>query len=164
VLQIAAAHATPAIWEQLHVLAKRATSSLERSQLYATLALARDPKLAQQALDLTLTDEIEVTTRPTIIRYAAGYRPELAFAFTLKHLDLINSWVEPDSRNGFVPRLAENSYDPTMIGALKAFADAHIPATARQSAVKAEGTIAYYAAIREKRLPVVDRWLAQRAH
>ena len=53
-------------------------------------------------------------------------------------------------------------YDPALIGALKAFADAHIPPTGRQSTVKALATIAYYAGIREKRLPAVDRWLAQR--
>ncbi len=46
-----------------------------------------------------------------------------------------------------------------MIGKLKAFAEAHIPETARGSAVKAESAIALAVQVRTKRLPDVDRWL-----
>jgi aminopeptidase N len=162
VLKIAATHATPQIWAQFHTLARGATSSLERRQLYTTLALAEDPRLAQAMLDLTLTGEVEVTTRPTIIESVAGYRPELAVAFTIKHLDQVYAWIEPDGRAIFVPALAGNSYDRATIGVLKAFAAQHIPASARQDAVKAEAKIAYYTGIRETRLAAVDRWLALR--
>ena len=160
VLEIAAEHATPAIWDQLHALAKNAKSSLERTELYAMLGLAKDDALAKRALDLALTDEAEVTTRPLIIRYVSQFHPEMAFDFSVAHLDQLNGWLEPDSRNEFEADLAGNSYDPAMIGKLKAYAAAHIPATAQQTAVKAEGKIAYYVGIREKRFPEVDKWIA----
>jgi len=159
VLEITAEHATPAIWDQLHTLAKNAKSSLERTELFAMLGLSKDDALAKKALDLALTDEAEVTTRPLIIREVSGYHPEMAFDFAAAHLDQVNAWLEPDSRNEFEAFIAGNSYDPATIGKLKAYAAAHIPPSAQQTAVKAEGKIAYYVDIREKRFPDVDAWL-----
>ncbi|HEY0283175.1 MAG TPA: M1 family metallopeptidase, partial [Rhizomicrobium sp.] len=162
VLSIVAAHADAATWEQLHDLAKTAQSSLEKHQFYALLGSARDRALAERALDLALTDEAPVTMRPVIINRVAEHYPELAFAFTEAHLDAINAMLEPDSRNEFAPRLAYSATDPAMIARLQAFAEAHIPATARQTTVKAQAAIAHAAKVRSQSLPEIDRWLKTR--
>ena len=159
VLSIVAAHADAATWEQLHALAKSAPSSLEKHESYDLLGSVHDRALARRALDLALTGEAPVTMRPAIVDSVSGYHPEMAFDFTQAHLDAINAMLEPDSRNEFVPRLAETSADPAMIAKLEAFAKAHIPATARQATVKAAAAVAYAAMVRSKRLPEIDRWL-----
>ncbi len=159
VLSIVAAHADAATWEQLHTLAKKAQSSLEKRQFYALLGSAHDRALAERALDLALTGEAPVTMRPAIVGSVAVYYPEMAFDFTEAHRDAIDAMLEPDSRNEFAPRLAESSTDRAMIAKLEAFAVAHIPATARQATVKAEAAVAYAAVVRAKRLPEIDRWL-----
>jgi len=165
VLAIVASNATPQIWDQLHSMAKAAKSQMESSELYSMLGLARDPKLVQRALDLSLTDELPVTTRPLTIGAAAyGYHPEMAFDFAVANLDKVNSWLEPDSRNEFEARLAGQSMERSMIQKLKDYADAHVPPTAHASVDKALGQIAYYAGVREKMLPDVDAWLAKNGY
>ncbi|MDE2293073.1 MAG: M1 family metallopeptidase [Elusimicrobia bacterium] len=163
VLAVAAAHADAATWERLHEMALSAASSMERREFYSLLGAAHDRGLAQRALDLALTDEAPVTVRPSIIGEVAGYFPELAFDFTAKHLKAVDDCLEPDSRNEFPPRLASGSKEASTAQALRAFADKHIPPTARQSVTKAEASIAYAVMIRRERLPAVDRWLAAKA-
>ncbi|HXI87556.1 MAG TPA: M1 family metallopeptidase, partial [Parvularculaceae bacterium] len=160
VLGIVAEHATPKNWDALHALARKADTSLERNRLYRLLGETRDEALAKRALAITLTDEAPVTTRPSIIDAVSEFHPELAFDFAVAHLDQVNAWLEPDSRTEFEAGLAGNANDPAMIDKLKAFAEAHIPPTGRQAAVRAEGEIAYAAKIRAERLPEVDQWLA----
>jgi aminopeptidase N len=161
VLQIVAVHADPAIWDQLHTLAKSTNDSLQKQEYYELLGAARDPALTQKALDLVLADEAPVTVRPSILDVVAftGH-PEMAVDFVAAHADAVNAMLEPDSRSQFVPRLASASYDPAIIPKLDAYATAHIAADARQEVVKAESGITYSAKIRQERLPDVDRWLA----
>jgi aminopeptidase N len=162
VLGIVAAHADAATWEQLHTMAKDAKSSLEKRQYYQLLGAAYDRALASRALDLALADEAPITQRPAIVGSVADYYPEMAFDFAAAHADAINAMLEPDSRNEFAPRLAAGSTDTATIAKLNAYADAHIPATARRAVVTAEAFITYSAMVRAKRLPEIDRWLKQR--
>ena len=160
VLATVAFHADAATWEQLHTLAKSTADSMEKNQYYVLLGISEDKSLAARALALSLTDEPPVTTRPTIVAAVSNWYPELAFDFVLAHLDQFNAMLEPNSRNQYEVRIASNSYQAEMVGKVKAYAEAHIPATARQSAVKAEAAIAYYAKTRAKYLPEIDSWLS----
>ena len=159
VLSIVAAHADATTWDQLHALARNAKSSLEKHQFYILLGSAHDRALAQRALDLVLTDEAPVTMRPAIAASVSDYYPDMAFDFAAAHFDAINAMLEPDSRNEFAPGLAAGSFDPATLAKLQVYTEAHIPPTARQSAVKAVATITYSAMVRGKRLPEIDRWL-----
>ena len=162
VLEIVADHADAKTWDQLHVLAKNAKSSLEKRQFYVLLGSAHDRALAQRALDLAQTDEAPITMRPAIIAAVSDYYPDMAFDFAASHADWLNAMLEPDSRNEFAPELASPSTDSAMLAKLDTYAAAHIPATALQATVKAKATIAYSAMVCAKRLPQIDRWLKPR--
>jgi aminopeptidase N len=173
VLDIVAEHADAAIWDEIHTLAKNAKGSLEKRQYYILLGIARDPKLAARALDLSMTDETPVTLRPSLIAAVSGNRPdvgyagsfpEMAFDFAVAHADAINAMLEPDSRNEFIPRLAGGSYDLATIPKLDAYAAAHIAPTAMRDVTVAEATIRYAAKLRAKRLPDIDKWLKAHKH
>jgi puromycin-sensitive aminopeptidase len=164
VLEVVAENADSATWDQLHDMAKHAASSLEKEQLYGVLGDVRDRALAQRALDLSLTDEAPVTLRPGLISGVAHtHFPDAAFEFTAAHADQINSLLEPDSRNEFAPYLLVRSGEAAMIPKLQAYAQAHIPQTARKAVIVAEGTISYNATIRSRRLPELDSWLKTHA-
>jgi aminopeptidase N len=163
VLAILARHANADEWERLHGLAKAETSTLAKHELYALLGTAKDRQLARRALDLALSSEAAVTTRPDIVAGVGSNYPEMAFDFVNSHLALVDSWLEADSRNQYAPDIAANAHDAAMIEKLKAFAKAHIPETARGSATKAESAIALAVEVRTRRLPEVDRWLGARA-
>jgi hypothetical protein len=159
VLSIIAAHATPEQWQQLHELAKKADSPLEQQEMYSLLGLANDRSLATKAMQLSLDKEVVITTRPSIIRNVAKMYPELAFDFIVTHHDAVMTALEPGARTRFVPGLVGQSYETTMIDKLARYAETNIPASARQSVVKAIASIKYFSAIRKDRIPEVDRWL-----
>ena len=163
VLAIVALHADASTWEQLHALAGKASTPLEKQQLYVFLGTARDPALANRALLLALTDEPPLTIRPSIVGAVSRLYPEMAVDFASAHWDQITVSLEPDSRAEYVPSLAGNSRDLKTIPKLDAFAAAHIPADARGDVVKARAAIRFYAKIVAERLPELDRWLAQQA-
>ncbi len=161
-LAIVARHADAATWDRLHALAKAEKNTLAKRELYELLGAALDPALAKRALALALTEELPLTMRPAVISSVASDHPEMAFDFANAHLGLVASWLEADSRNQFVPRLAGSSADPKMAAKVKAFAGAHIPPTARREAVKVQSAIGFQAQVRGTRLKDIDRWLIQR--
>ena len=159
-ITIAAYHADSDIWEQLHQYAKSAKNNLEQRELYFLLGTVEDPVLAQKALDVALTNEAPETSRPAIISAVSISHPDMAVDFVAAHDAAIQGMLEPTSQTRFMPRLASNGLDISMVAKLDAYADKHIPANARGDVLKAEGTIKENAMIRTKRLPDVDAWLA----
>jgi len=169
VLAIVAAHADAAEWDELHKLAGNSKSTMEQRRLYTLLGTAQDDALAMRALELTLTDELPATVRPALIssvagnpRDGGGTHTEMAIDFTLAHGDVLGPLVEPAGRHDFIPTLAAQSDQPATIAKLKAYAEADIPASARQPVVKAIAAITDADMIRTRRLPEVDRWLKGR--
>jgi aminopeptidase N len=159
VLRIVADHADAATWDQLHMLAQKATDPTDKSRFYGYLGASHDPALADRALALALTREPPATDAPGLISSVAGSYPDKAFAFALAHRAEVEAMVEPTSRTSFFARLAAGSANPAILPSLKAFG-ATVPASARGEITKAIATILYQGAIVSQRLPEVDRWLA----
>ena len=163
VLSIVAENADASIWQQLRSFARDAKSFLEKREFYEYLARARDATLAARTLHLSLSDEVPVTTRPTILKAMATRHAQIALAFLTAHFEEFNRAIEPDSRTQFAPDVAASSNDPQTILALRAFAAAHIPPGARGDEKRAESAIAHNAKIRRDRLPALDGWIAAHA-
>jgi hypothetical protein len=159
VLDIVAMHADQPTWEHLHRLARTAPSATQKDRYYVLLGSAHDPALARRALDLTLTQEPEITIRPDIIRSVAVYQPDLAFDFAVAHLEAVNAWLEYDSRSQFEARLLSTGQNVAVIDRLKIYATAHIPPSARRPAEVAAAMIRYRDRARREALPQVDHWL-----
>jgi aminopeptidase N len=154
-----ATHADEQTWEQLHTLARTAHSATEKQRYFTLLGRARDRVLAQRALDLTLTQEVDITTRPELIRTVSLYYPELAFDFAVAHLAEVNGWLEVDSRTQFEANLISSAQTPAAIDKLKGYARAHIPGNARRTADVAAALIDYRIRARRDAIPRVDHWL-----
>lgn len=163
VLLVVARHADSATWDALHRLAAQSKSTLEKNQLYELLGEPLDEKIAVRALQLTLTDEAPLTTRPTIISNVAFNHPDLALDFVDAHYDAIAGAMEPDSRSEYAPNLVAGSTNPSTITKLHRFALTHIPTESRQPEIQAESQIASNVNIRKSRLPEVNRWLESRS-
>jgi aminopeptidase N len=159
VLSIVAMDADRATWEQLHNLARNAPSATEKDRYFALLGSVHDPVLARRALDLTLTQEPETTTRPDIVRSVALYYPDMAFDFALAHLETVNAWLEVDSRSQFEVGLLSRGENAASIDKLKGYANAHIPPSARRPVEVAAALIGYRVRARRDALPQVDHWL-----
>ncbi|MGC1302094.1 MAG: M1 family metallopeptidase, partial [Caulobacteraceae bacterium] len=85
VLSIVGFNADAATWERIHQLARKASTSLEKTELYTLLGRAQDPALAQRALDLSVSGETEPTTAPGIISAVSAAHPKLALDFADTH-------------------------------------------------------------------------------
>ena len=81
ILGIVALNADAATWDRLRAMARDERNPLVKVQLYRLLGGARDPALAQRALELALTDEPGATNASQIIsRGRRGpSRPRLRF-------------------------------------------------------------------------------------
>jgi aminopeptidase N len=163
VLAVVAAHADAMQWAQIHQRASTSRDVREKDTFYQLLAAARDPKLAQQALELTLTDELDPTSRPLMLSTVAETHPQLAFDFAVMHREQVNEWLEPGARDLFVAQLLSTSADPAARQRLMAYIEAHVPAADRRPAEVVEAMITDHIRVRVEQLPQIDAWL-QRAH
>jgi aminopeptidase N len=163
VLAVVAAHADAMQWAQIHQRASTSRDVREKDTFYQLLAAARDPKLAQQALELTLTDELDPTSRPLMLSTVAETHPMLAFDFAVMHREQVNEWLEPGARDLFVAQLLSTSADPAARQRLMAYIEAHVPAADRRPAEVVEAMITDHIRVRVEQLPQIDAWL-QRAH
>jgi aminopeptidase N len=159
VFDIVASNADAATWDQLHSLAKAATSPTDKSRLYQLLGASHDPVLTEKALALALGDEPPITTRPLIIRKAAEIFPERVFDFALANRLAVEGMVEARIRWIFFPSLAKNAREIATAEKLAAYAEAYVPVTARGDVTKAIAAIRYRAKVIATRLPDIDQWL-----
>lgn len=158
---VVARHADAATWDALHARAKAETTPLIKDQLYAMLSLAHDKALAQRALELALTDEPGATSSAGMIRMVGYEHPDLAWDFAMAHRPQIDQLVDSTSSSRYYPAIGANSNEPTMIGKIKAYADAHIAKSSRRAADTVISGIEYRMMVRKQRLPAIDAWLAR---
>jgi aminopeptidase N len=161
VTEVVAGNADAATWNQLHDQAKAETTPLIKDHLYTMLSVAKDDKLAQQALDLALTDEPGATNSAGMIRTVSLRHPDMAFDFAVAHREQVDKLVDNTSASRYYPSLGARSLTPGMVDKIKAYADAHIANSARRAADEVIADIQYGMMVRNERLPDVDAWLAK---
>lgn len=163
VLNVVAVNADAATWNRLRAQAEAETVPLVRTQYFDLLGKARDPALAQKALDLALTPAPGATTSAGIIQQVAANHPDMAFGFALAHRAQVAGLVDTTSVNRFFPGLASGSSNLATAARVEADAKANMPEAARRDADTAAASIRYRAAIKKDRLPEIDAWLAKNA-
>ncbi|RAK56421.1 M1 family metallopeptidase [Phenylobacterium deserti] len=159
VLGVVATNADAATWEQLHTLARNTKDVTDRQRLLRLLGSARDPKLADRALALSLSGELEATDVPSLVSAVAGVYPDKAFDFAVANRAKFEPLLESSSRTTWFTGLASGSRDRAMLAKLAAFGRT-APASTQGEVQKAEAAIQTRLSVIEQRLPEVDRWLA----
>jgi len=161
-LGIVALNADAATWDRLRAMARDERNPLVKVQLYGLLGSARDPALAQRALDLALTDEPGATNSSRIIGSVAVGHPDLAFDFAVAHRDRVEPLVDSSSRSRFVPGLGSRSADPAMIDKMRQYAERYMTPQSRAPADRAIASIQDRLRVRRDRLPDITRWFEAR--
>jgi len=163
ILAVVAEHADAQTWETVRRAAQAEKSPMIKDTLYALLATAQEPSLAQRALALALSDEPGATNGAAMIAVVAQSHPELAFDYALANLKAVNERVDATSRSRYLPGLAGNAATPAMADKVKAYAELHIAPDARRDAETAIVGIQDRIKVRRERLPEIDAWLAGHA-
>jgi aminopeptidase N len=156
---IIANKADAATWDRLHAMARAEKTPLIKDELYGLLGIAEDKVLAQRALELALTDEPGATNSAGMISAVAGQHPDMAFDFAVANRAKVETLVDGSSQARYYPGLAGGSADRAMIGKLRAFAEAHIPASARNATETSIANIENRIRVREQRIPAIVAWL-----
>jgi len=147
ILGVYAANATPQEWDALLAITKAEQNPVVKNSYVRLLGAARDPALAQRALDLLKTGDFTAPQKASLIQSVAGGHSDMAFDFAVANKDLINGLLETSTAAGFIVGLGRGSNDPAMPDKIKAYADANLPAAARGGATR---TIKLIAARKEQ--------------
>ena len=156
-----ATNATPADWDQLLALFKAETNPVVKNEYVRLLGQAKDPVLAQKALDLLKTDVLTTQQKPTILRAVAGGHPDLAFDYAVANAALVNGVLEASTRAGFIVSLGAGSNDPAMPGKINAYAEKNLPVSSRGGVKRALATIAVRKAVADRLRAGVTAWVGK---
>ena len=159
-LGIIAANAVASTWEQLHAMARNASSATERQNLYSLLGAAKDERLARRALDLSITDEPGKTVSAGIIGAVARRHPDLALDFVLAHWPQVEKFVDLSAKSRFIGRIASGSRNQATIAKLEAYAKANIAASDRKPVDQAIDVIRVRLANQPRIKSETKAWLA----
>lgn len=157
-LQIFAASADAGRWDMLHERARAEKSPPAKLIAYQFLGAARDPALAQKALDLTLTDEIPVPMRGNVVATVAANHPALAFDWAVAHEEAVNAFLESSTRSEFIVGMASASGDPAVAKRVTDFAEKRLPAASRRPAAQVVSSITYRASLRARQAAALGKW------
>ena len=159
-LSIFAYTADAARWDMLHEKAKAENSPVAKLIYYRNLGAVRDPVLAQKALALTLTDELPVPMRGTIVQAVAGQHPAMAFDWAVANEAKVNAFLEASTRSAFIVSLPTGSGDSTVANRVTAYAAKSLPVTSRKPAQTTVAVINYRAGLRARQAAAIGKWAA----
>jgi aminopeptidase N len=151
-------------YDTLLSLARKSTSTSERVRYYSAAASARDPALARDTLELTLTDELPSNLVGSVINTvaSAGEQPDVAWAFVRRNFQALANKQGPSFRNYFVANFMTNFNDAAHAAELADFAPAHATSGGKMVAARAHEGIMIGADVKARVLPVIDDWIKQR--
>jgi aminopeptidase N len=161
VLGVVALRAGDARWDELHALATKAGSPLEKAGFYELLGSTRDPALARRALELALSGEPPATMASALLRDVARAHPALALEFIDAHWRQVEPLFGDAAAAVIAARFFDTGADAALAVRLHAFVQARVPAATRGQSAKNEALIRDRASVRTQRLPSADRWIAQ---
>ncbi len=161
VFGIVGRYADQATYDQLHALGRATASTEGKDRFYHALSGALDPALAQQTLDIALTDELDAGMTPGLLKGVAseGEQPALAWQFFQHHAALLTAKQDPLTRATFVPGLFHSFTDASRAAELESYAKLSLPADDAAKVAEAAARIRFHAALKQRLLPEVDRWI-----
>ena len=161
VVGIVGRNADQAAYDRLLALGRKSMSFEEKQRYYFSLASAQDPKLAQQTLNLALTDELPPPYGPFLVYAVAGSEhSDMAWDFVKAHKDALLAKMDAMFGSQYVPGVAGISTDPARADELTAYAKANLSASSARDVAKAVSRIRTAAAQKARLLPSIDTWVA----
>jgi aminopeptidase N len=136
ILGIVAQHADPAVFGQLHAIAKAAGDETEQQRYYSALMEVRDPQLARQSAQIAMSGEIPpqgAHWRLRLLVVLAQEHPQLAWNTFIDNSEALlssNPKYAPLITSQYVPEYFWNAAAPDRI---EAWVRAHVAAEMSQN-------------------------------
>ncbi len=149
---IAMRYGDTAVWEKLHELGLKTTSTEEKQNYYDALAFSTDPALIKRILAIALTEELSTSRAVYVASKVAreSDRPDLAWEFARTNMKALLAKVDALGAITYVPTLFTFFSDTARIEELKTFAQKNLSGDARKPVEIASDEIAFRADLRRR--------------
>ncbi|HVW11465.1 MAG TPA: M1 family aminopeptidase, partial [Bryobacteraceae bacterium] len=159
-MQIVARNASGDDIGQLIARLKATRDPLEKSIQLSALTAIADAEGAKYVLDLAVSGDAPAGTLYGSLIAIAADHPDLVWDYAVGHVDQLGFPLNSAERLRLMPSVASQSSDEKRAGELQAYAEQHIPATARRSVIQAIAVIRDKAVFRSRRIPEIVSWLS----
>ena len=157
-------NADEATWNKLHELGLKTTSIEEKQNYFDALAAARDPKLAEKALQISLSDELPTSRALHVAGKVArdSGHPDLAWEFAKANMKALLAKTDALGANTFAPGLFVFFCEKSRADELKTYAKSNLPATSAKEVAKAVDEVEFRAEFKQRLAPQLNSWIEQR--
>jgi aminopeptidase N len=164
VLGVVGRYADETTWNKLHELGRKTTSTEEKQNYYDALTATTDPKLAQRALQIALTDELATSRALHVVPKVAreSEHPEIAWEFAQAHMKQLLAKADALGVNSYAPSLFSFFSEPARIAELQAYAKAELPAAAAKPVAKSADEITFRAEFKKRLSEQLASWKSAR--
>jgi aminopeptidase N len=164
VIGVVGHYADESTWNKLHELGLKTTSIEEKQNYYDALAGVFDPKLAQKALAISLTDELPTSRAIYLVPKVArdGGHADLAWQFAKTNMKALLKKTDALGANSYVPGLFAFLSDKARAEELKTYAKANLPADAAPEVAKAVDEVEFRAEFKQRLAQQFGDWIDKR--
>jgi aminopeptidase N len=162
VLGLAARHADQARYDQIRKMAQNALGSTEKAQFYHALTLVKNPQLAQQTLNLTLSPKLPTQTFATLLYgMAQDQHRDLTWRFLQKNRMALFGTQSERERQRMASNVLAGADELRYLSQLERFTKAWLGKEAVQELEMAAESIRFNAARKAKLLPQLRDFLRE---
>ncbi len=152
--------ADEATWNKIHARGLKTTSVEEKQNNYDALTSAIDPKLAQQTLQIALTDELPTDRALHVVTRVAreSDHPELAWQFAKAHMKSLVTKADALGANTYAPSLFTFFSDPARVTELEAYAKSNLPPASAKAVARAADEIGFRVELKKRLTSQIASW------
>src|SRR5438132_1260536 len=163
IFSVVGQNADGATWDKLHELGLKTTSIEEKQNYYDALPVARDPKLAGKALQISLSDELPTSRALHVVGKVARYsgHPDLAWEFAKANMKALLAKTDALGANTFAPGLFVFFSEKSRADELKTYAKSNLPATSAKEVAKAADEVEFRAEFKKRIVPQLTAWISK---
>ena len=161
IFRIVGRYTDDATWNKLHELGLKTTSTEEKLNYYDALAAARDPKLAAQTLQISLTDELPTSRAVFLVAKVArdSEHPDLAWNFAKANMKALLAKTDALGINRYAPSLFTFFSEESRADELKAYAKTNLPAASAKEVAKAVDEVEFRAEFKRRLANQLTTWI-----
>jgi aminopeptidase N len=164
VLAVVGRYADEKIWNKLHELGLKTTSSEDKQNYYNALAAAADPKLVKKTLAIALTDELPTSRAVFLVSRVArdSGHPDIAWEFAKANMKPLLAKVDAAGANRYTPSLFTFFSDDLRGEELKNYAKKNLAQATAPEVAKAIGEIQFRAEFKKRLATQLSSWIEKK--
>jgi aminopeptidase N len=159
ILGIVAQNADESTFQQLHEVAKSARDETELRRFYSSLMQVRDPKLAEQAVQIALSDEIPAQAaaiRLSFVSVLSRRHPLLGWNTFTEHNEMLMKPLSNFAPQTMARSVPEDFWNAAPLDEIETWIKAHVSAEMAPELARGMETARFKVALKKALVPAAD--------